>query len=273
MTARICVVTADHRHDEHLTDLVGSLRAFVPAADIAIYNSGETESLRAHPVHGSVPVLPVGRPLNYAKVTPFFLDMFEWAGGQGYDYIVNAETDMVWIKPGFESFLADIMQGYDYMAPGFKRDTPRTSRWRPYRSLRPELPELLALLGLTSTNQCFSPAQVFSTRYINTVVNSPLYPQLREFVIRNQAPDKSFTLQEVLLPTLVDVFSLSGRDYLAHLKSVNRYRPYHAAGSVRRALDIPDAYFVHPIRRDNSDLARVAVRRLIADDRRAWAKA
>lgn len=273
MRPRICVVIADHRHDEHLTDLIGSLRAFVPDAAVAIYNSGDTESLRAHPAHGAVPVLPMGRPLNYAKVTPFFLDMFEWAAGQSYDYVVNAETDMAWIKPGFESFLTEAMRGYDYMAPAFKRETPRTSRWRPYRSLRPELPELLALLGRSSTNQCFSPAQVFSTRYINTVVTSPLYPRLREFVMRNQSPDKSFTLQEVLLPTLVDVFTLSGGDYPSHLASVNRYRPYHAAGSVRRALDISDAYFVHPIRRDNSDLARIAVRQLLTDKGRTWATA
>jgi hypothetical protein len=270
---RICVVIADHRHDDYLTDVVGSLRAFVPAADIAVYNSGDAQCLRRHTVYGSVTVLPTSRPLNYAKVTPFFLDMFEWAAGQDYDYILNAETDMAWIKPGFETFLADAMQGYDYMASGFTRDTPRSSRWRPYRSLRPEVPELLALLGLTGTSQCFSPAQVFSSRYIDTVVASPLYPQLCAFVMRNQAAEKSFTLQEVLLPTLVDTFSLSARDYPPHLATANRYRPYHAAHSVRRVLDIPDAYFVHPIRRDDTDPARIAVRQLITENRMVGAGA
>jgi hypothetical protein len=268
---RICVVIADHRHDDYLTDLVGSLRAFVPAADIAVYNSGDSQSFRAHLVYGSVATLPASRSLAYAKVTPFFLDMFEWAAGQDYDYIVNAETDMAWIKPGFETFLAAAMRGYDYMAPNFKRNTPRTSRWRPYRSLKPELPELLAILGLTSTNQCFSPAQVFSSRYIHSVLTSRQYSRLRTFVERNQAPEKSFSLQEVLLPTLVDAFALSARDYPSQLATVNRYRPYHAAQSVRRALDIPDAYFVHPIRHDDTDPARMLARKLLSETQMAGA--
>lgn len=262
---RICVVIADHCHDGYLTDLVRSLRVFAPTVDVAVYNSGDAERLLAHAVYEDVTVLPTSRPLLYAKVTPFFLDLFEWAATQDYDYVVNAETDMVWIKPGFEGFLADAMCGYDYMGPGFLRDTARTSKWRPYRSLRPELPELLALLGIASTNRCFSPAQVFSAKYIRSLVSSPFYADLKQFVMRNQAPDKSFTLQEVLLPTLVDVLSLAGRDYPGHLATVNRYRPYHAARSVVHAVGVADAYFVHPIRRDDLDPARIAARQIIAD--------
>jgi hypothetical protein len=260
---RICVVIADHRHDVFLTDLVDGLRAFAPEVGIAVYNTGDPLTLRSHPAYVNLEVLPAARTLDYAKVTPFFFDMFEWAVGQPYDYIVNAETDMAWIKPGFEGFVTSAMSGCDYMAPAFRRDTPRTSRWRPYRSLKPELPELLALLGRQTTHQAFSPAQVFSAKYIRSVLDSAIYGDLREFVERNQAPDRSFSLQEVLLPTLADVLGLAARDYPPHLASVNRYRPHHAAASVERAAGIPDAYFVHPVRRDDSDPARIAVRRLI----------
>jgi len=258
------VVIADHRHDEYLTDLVNGLRTFVPAADLVIYNSGDPRIHGDHACHESVPRISSSRPLLYAKVTPFFLDMFEWAAGGCYDYVLNAETDMAWLKPGFEEFVVESMRDHDYMAPGFERSTARTSRWRPYHSLRAELPELMSLLRVTATNRCFSPGQVFSARYIDRVVSSPIYPQLRDFVMRNQEPEKSFTLQEVLLPTLVDSLSLVPRDYPGHLRAVNRYRPYHASPSVKRAIDTPDAYFVHPIRRDNSDAARLAVRQLYA---------
>ena len=267
--ARICVVIIDHRHDAFLTDLVESLWAFAPEVGIAVYNSGDPLTLRSHPAYASLEILPAGRTLAYAKVTPFFFDMFEWAADQPYDYIVNAETDMAWIKPGFEEFVASVMSGYDYMAPAFRRDTLRTSRWRPYRSLKPELPELLALLGRQTTHQAFSPAQVFSTKYIRSVLDSAIYGDVRGFVERNQAPGRSFSLQEVLLPTLADVLGLAARDYPAHLASVNRYRPYHASASVERAAArVPAAYFVHPVRRDDSDPARIVVRRLI-DARRA----
>jgi hypothetical protein len=259
----VCVVIADHQHDDFLTDLVTTLKVFVPAADIAIYNSGEPRALQRHPVSRSAILLPATRKLAYAKVTPFFFDMFEWASGQPYDYVVNAETDMAWIKPGFEGFLATAMAGFDYMAAAFKRDTPSSSRWRPYRSLLPELAELRGILGRSGTHQAFSPGQVFSAKYIRSLLDSAFYEELRAFVERNQALDRSFTLQEVLMPTLADVLGLPIREYPPHLATFNRYRPYHAAKSVHRAATVADAYFVHPVRRQHDDPARMTVRRLV----------
>jgi hypothetical protein len=154
--SRICVVIADHCHDDFLADLVRSLRIFAPTVDVAIYNTGHTVGLRAFPVDNEIRVLPMSRRLEYAKVMPFFLDLFEWASKEEYDFVVNAESDMAWIKPGFATFLADAMRGYDYMGPGFLRGTSRTSKWRPYRSLHSELDELQGLLEVKETNRCFS---------------------------------------------------------------------------------------------------------------------
>ena len=210
-----------------------------------------------------LPMLPNSRPLQYAKVTPFFFDVFEWAAGKDYDYVINAETDMAFVQPGYERFIATAMRNLDYLAPGFVRGTPKTSRWRPYRSLRPELPEMLALLGLDYTNRCFSPGQVFSARYIERVMMSSRYDELRGFIARNQQAGKSFSLQEVLLPTLADALALKVRDYPPHLASLNRYRPCHAAASIVRARTMGDAYFVHPVRREEDDPARQIVRRLV----------
>lgn len=61
MKPRICLDIADHRDDDHLTDLVGSLRALESGGDIAVYNSGDAQRLRRHTVYGSVTVLPASR--------------------------------------------------------------------------------------------------------------------------------------------------------------------------------------------------------------------
>ncbi len=261
MMARTCVVICDHRNDAYLQDLIDGIESFCPRADIAWYNSGGEQ-----PCHGSpgtsLTMLPQSRPLEYAKVTPFFLDMFEWAASQGYDYIVNAETDMAFVQPGYERFIAEAMKEADYLAPGYTRDVPRTSRWRPYRSLRHELPELLAILGTANPHRCFSPGQVFSARYFEKLVTSSWYTELRYFVSRNQEPGRSFSLQEVLLPTAADVLGLRTEGYPARLASVNRYRPYHAAASILRARETDNAYFVHPVRRDETNGARQIARRL-----------
>jgi len=260
--SRICVVVLDHRNDEYLRDLVGGIQVFCPEVDIALYYSGEAPVLAGTPASGLYR-LPGGRPLRYAKVTPFFLDLIEWTTTTGYEYVVNAETDMAFVQHGFEGFVANALRNVDYLSPGLTRHTPRTSRWRPYHSLRPELPELLSILDLTYTNGCFSPGQVFSSRFAEQVVRSRCYDELRDFVARNQDENRSFSLQEVLLPTIADALGLRAAGYPAHLRTTNRYRPYHAAASVARAQETPDAYFVHPVRRDPSDPARQAVRALV----------
>ncbi|MBC8092555.1 MAG: hypothetical protein H7Y15_11565 [Pseudonocardia sp.] len=256
-TAGICIIVLDHRHDQYLRDLLDGIRLHCPDVSVALYNSGGKPP---GPAFGDLPILPHCSRLHYAKVTPFFLDLLEWMVDRNFEYVINAETDMAFIRPGFEEFVYRTMKDSDYLAPGFVRTTPRTSRWRPYRSLRAELPELLSIIGTAQTNRCFSPGQIFSSRYASAVVGSPWYSDLRDFVTRNQEAGKSFSLQEVLLPTLADALRLRVANYPGHLASVNRYRPYHAASGVFRCRNIPDAYFMHPIRRDDQDPARLIVR-------------
>jgi hypothetical protein len=260
VVADTCLVVLDHRHDVYLNDLVHGIRTFCPKADVAIYDSGN-----GAPGFGTadeLPRLPASRPLSYAKVTPFFLDLLEWAAAQNYNNVINVETDMAFLRPGFESFLRSAMLNADYLAPSLSRVTAQTSRWRPYRSLRAELPELLSILGTDHTNRCFSPGQVFSARFAERLLSSPWYSDVRAFVERNQQPGRSFSLQEVLLPTVAEVLGLRVSGYPAHLTRFNRYRPYHAGASVRLARATEDAYFVHPVRRDEADEARKIVRQL-----------
>ncbi|MCX4763828.1 hypothetical protein OG562_23235 [Streptomyces sp. NBC_01275] len=261
MAARLCFVVLDHAPDDYFDDLVRGIRRFCPGADLHWYDSSPADRPAAPPTTG-VPRLECSRPLTYAKVTPYFFDMLEWAADRDYDHVVNVESDMAFVNAGFEEFLATAMAELDYMAPRFARKTPKTSRWRPYRSLRPELPELFDILGIDHTNEAFSPGQVFSRRYVQTLLAAPWYPRLRAFVERNQEPGRSFTLQEVLLPTLADVLDLRAADYPAHMTACNRYRPYHAASSVARARRRGDVPFVHPVRRDGEHEARRFVRAL-----------
>jgi hypothetical protein len=53
--------------------------------------------------------------------------------------MINLETDMLFIRHGFEKWITSEMAGYDYMAPNLVRFISPKSKWRPYRSLRPEL--------------------------------------------------------------------------------------------------------------------------------------
>jgi hypothetical protein len=254
-TPRVCVAIADHSADAYLDDLIAGLRRFFPEADVVWYDSGVTS--RSLP---GVARLPCSRVHHYAKVAAMFFDLFEWWADQDHDYLINLETDLAVVNPGVE-VVANLMRDADYMAARLVTQVAATSRWRPYCSLRGELSELRDILGLDTVQGAFSPAQVFSRRYVGRILDSPFYPRLRDFVARNQAPDRSFTLQEVLLPTLAQVCGLRSRPYPAEHETYNRYRPYHALRSVRaaRAANVP---FVHPVRRIAEDAARQYVRAL-----------
>jgi hypothetical protein len=257
MPARLCLVVLDHRNDGFLGDLVASARAFCPEADVAWYDSG-TESGDPPP---ELFRLGASRPLGYARVMPFFLDMLEWAAGGEYDYVVNLETDMAIVRPGFEAFVEASLRDADHLAPRLRRDTAPTSRWRPYRSLRAELPELAEMLCVDSIDGCFSPGQAFSRRYAQALVSSDMYGRLRDFVLSNESRGASYSLQEILMPTLAKALGLRTVEYPPEADRYNRYRPYHAAPSIGRALQTRGVHLVHPIRRDWDDPARRTVHR------------
>lgn len=254
-TPQICVAIVDHSPDGYFEDLTAGLRRFFGQADVVWYDSGiATQTVP------SIPRLQCSRAHEYAKITGVFFDLFEWCAEQNYDYLINLETDLAVVNPGVE-VIANLMRDSDYMAARLIAQVASTSRWRPYNSLRGELPELRDILRTHTMQGAFSPAQVFSRSYLGRILESPFYPQLREFVGRNRAPDRSFTLQEVLLPTLARVCGLRSRSYPAEQEVFNRYRPYHALRSVQaaRAANVP---FVHPIRRTADDVARQYVHAL-----------
>jgi hypothetical protein len=253
-----------HGDQNSLRDLVENVRHFCPGARLLLYNSG------ADPRLGEgldLETFPAPRRLLYAKVTPFFLDLFAWAAREGspFDYLINLETDMLFIRPGFDRFLAGAMAESDYMSPGFRRYTAKTSKWRPIRSLRPELRDWYSLFGFAYTHRGFSPGQVFSRAYVETLVAHPAFPAIRGLVDQNG----SYSLQEILFPTLVDFLGLRGRSYPAAVEPANRYRPYQAVSGVKRALTLEDAYFVHPVRRGLDDPARSYIRSLLCQGKGA----
>ena len=247
-------------HDDpgSLADLVENVRYFCPFVKLYLYNSGDD------PVLGTdleLDMVPSPQRLYYAKVTPFFFDVFKWLANEHieFDYVMNLETDMLFIRKGFESFLSKVMKDFDYMAPLFTRFTSKKSKWRPIRSLRPELLNWYKVLGFNFTHRGFSPGQVFSKYYVEKLLNHPCYPEIQRLLKENQ----SFTLQEVLFPTLVDFLKVNGCSYPDGMEAIIRYRPYQAVSGIKRALVIPDAYFIHPVKRNLDNRARKYVHSLM----------
>jgi hypothetical protein len=193
------MIVMEHADHFALGNMISNLRHFCPEAVLALYNSGVDESLGRDL---DILMVPSPRPYEYAKITSFFFEIFEWVAKTGiqYDYLLNMETDLMFIQKGFEEFLRKQMRDVDYMAPNLTGAIPKTSKWRPYRSLKPEMSRWHEFFGFCYLKGAFSPAQVFSRNYIETLLNHQKYSHLK-LLLRENA---SFTLQEVLFPTLCD---------------------------------------------------------------------
>jgi len=247
-----------HADQGALEEMVENVHYFCPDASLYLYNSGLDKSLGANL---SINILPLSRSLSYAKITPFFFDVFEYFSQKNifFDYLINLETDLMFIRKGYEKFIEKTMADCDYMAPNFVRFISKKSKWRPYRSLRPELRQWNLLFGFNYVHGAFSPAQVFSRNYIEKLLTHRNYSEIKYLVRDN----KSYTLQEILFPTLVDFLAVRGRSYPLELKPIIRYRPYQAIAGVNRALMLPNGYFVHPVRRRVDDAARLFIKAML----------
>ncbi len=248
-------------HDDRasLDELIANVRMFCPDSRIMVYNSGTDASLTTNL---DAEIFSDPRRYGYARIAGFFLDVFERLANtqDEFDAVVNLETDLLFIRRGFERFVENKLQRADYLAPNLVRKRRLDAYWRPMRSLRPEFETWFEFLGFRYLHGTFSPAQVFSRSYVHTLVEHPAYAELRRLVAANQ----SFTLQEVLYPTLCDFLGLRLGGYPKSHSTANRYRPYQAVTGVRRALSIPNAHFVHPVRRQPNDPARRHIAELAA---------
>ena len=255
--AKLLFVILAHSDEFSLTHLVNNTRFYCPNSTIVLYNSGDDPNLGKSL---DLEHFPTPRKLEYAKVVRFFFDVFEWLHYSKYefDYFINLETDMLFIRRGYEAFVHQHSSMYDYIGPDYELHVPNQSRWRPFRSLKPEFQAWFEFLGFNYFNRAFSPGQIFSKRYISTLVSHPSYLKLIKLIEQN----RSFTLQEVLLPTLPDYLNLQASSYPKELKWINRYRPYQAVSGIKRALATENAFFVHPVYRSIDNPARLFVQQL-----------
>ena len=135
-----------HADRASLEELVDNVRTFAPRARLLLYNSGDDARLCCNL---DVPEVPSRRGFSYARIAPFFLEVFEWLkrSDDPFDAVVNLETDMLFIRPGYEAFVERQLKLADYLAPNLVEHRPLKTRWRPMRSLRPEFQDWFEFLG------------------------------------------------------------------------------------------------------------------------------
>ena len=132
----ICFALLAHTNEEVLANQVANVQKYNPGCKIVLYNGG------TDPEFGktvSVPICPYSRPLQKGKLGHFLLGIMRWLeeSGDEYDYLVNLDSDILFIRPGYEEALDREMSGSDCMGinMGLQRSPEEVMHWYPGQTM------------------------------------------------------------------------------------------------------------------------------------------
>lgn len=103
-----------HINEEALAAQVENIRRYNPEAGIIVYNGGTDPDFAKKQ---NVLLYPGAHPIRYGNLTPYFWEIMKWLEDQHveYEYLINLDHDVLFIKDGFMDYLENTMDNYDVM--------------------------------------------------------------------------------------------------------------------------------------------------------------
>ncbi|MFY0543706.1 hypothetical protein [Brevibacillus sp. H7] len=249
----ICFAILAHQNEKILANQIANIKKCNPNCIVVLYNGGRNKHFGKTL---GIPICPYSRPLRYGRLGRFFYDIMRWLEARGihYDYLVNLDSDLMFVKPGYEQFLDQVMNGYDCM--GFRLKayrTPLASRhWLPGRSMWKEWKSWKPFFRSSYFYGTLNAMQV----YRQGIVRKMLRNLNRIRLERLLKSTKVFALEEILYVTLAARRKGRMRTYPHRSRRYVRLSRPLTLPEARRAKKDPYVYFAHPIRRTLHDPAR-----------------
>jgi len=249
----ICFAILAHADAGIAASQIRNIRRYNADAEIVLYNGG------TDPDFGStlgVPVCPYSRPLQYGRLERFLLDTALWLETErvGYDYLVGVDSDVLFVREGFEQALRGAMSDADAMGVNMtmQRSPFELPHWIPGKMLWEEWDRWQPFFGTEGFCGTFNPMQVYTRDTIRRVL-ADLTPARRSALEGLLASSRVFALEELLLPTLALRAGARIRSYPETMAAFVRCGEDMTWEELQRALRTPEAYFLHPARRDAAD--------------------
>ncbi|HEU4963894.1 MAG TPA: hypothetical protein VFV52_08580 [Bacilli bacterium] len=258
--AKICFAIVAHANEDVLQDQVTNLRFYNPNASVVLYNGGPD------PDFGKgvdIDICPYSRPLNASyKLGRFLPDVMRWLEETGgdYEYLINLDSDYLFLNHGFETWLEHTMHGYDMMGMYLKlyRTRQDSEGWLPGETLWAEWDRWQPFFGTDSFCGSLNGMQVYRRGLIRDMLAGFDWEQLEERL----ATTNVYALEEILCSTLAVRCGGRVRPYpIDPIRYVRLGQPY-TVEDVTTARELTDLFFIHPIEREMSDPARQYIQRL-----------
>lgn len=258
-----------HERPDCVLDLVRNLHHLDPASPILLYNGGQNPQLLKNTTDwellGAV-LHPAPRPQQHGYLHQFALDCMAFAADAlPFDALTIVDSDQLAIRSGYPSLLESalacrpglgLLSNRPERLDGHTTDIwPVTQAFREYDLWKPWL-----RLFPDGENQfvhwSFWPSTVFTADASRDLVRL-----FRDDARLQQIMDQTniWATEEIILPTLVrllgyDIGRNPGNDAFV------QYKKSYSPASIDKALDQPDAYWIHPIARQYDDPPRSHIR-------------
>ncbi|MFD2443235.1 hypothetical protein ACFSO7_04470 [Bacillus sp. CGMCC 1.16607] len=256
---RICIAIPVHEKRELIIELLENIKYFCPNSSVVLFQSGNDPELCKDL---GVPVCPTSFPLTWGQNFPwFFLNVMEWLEQiqHPYDYLVNIDSDALFIKKGFEDFILTEMQEYDYMATRFQEPE---DFWVPGLSMKKVWPLWQQIFKRETFHASFAVGQVFSRKYVNEILN---YNKLDLIKVFMKLTEKEiFALEEMLFATLTFTLNIKAKRYPRNVDARNRVHTPFTVEEVKSMIEAnEETYFIHPVKREINNPVREYAKKLM----------
>jgi hypothetical protein len=250
---KICFTLLIHNKLNVVLDLLDNIRCYCPNSSVVLYNGGDDSKLCKNLGY---PVCPTSRKLNYGVTAIYLLETMKWLEDIEYDfdYLINLDSDALFVREGYEEFIAEQMKGKDYMGVGTKLTHEDSFIGN---QVREEYDLWKPLFGKEPFYESFNVGQVFSRHLVRSFLKSKRYDDLKS----NLKKTRAFGIDEVAYVTMTQRFGVKLNAYPKSTGNSIRYRPYfpldETLGQLHRNKE---CYLLHPVPRDIKDETRVFVR-------------
>jgi hypothetical protein len=237
-----------HENENVLKVQIENFRHYNPESRVVIYNGGTN---RHFGKSLDVEICPYSRPLVYGNLVPFLFDVMKWLEETNveYDYLVNFDHDVLFIKNGFKSFLDKMLNEYDCMGPHFQiHNTPHDypdfgpglSMWQAWHKWQP-------FFKTDYFARFFNPGQIYKPEIVKRMLTGINTAELQNLLSSTYV----FALEEMFFPTLAMIHGAKIRDYPWNFEeslAFVRHQGNITKEQVRKAKEMPFYFWIHPIK-------------------------
>lgn len=248
----ICFAILAHENEEVLINQIKNIKYYNPRCKIILYNGGMDPTFG---LKSNIPICPKSRPLKKEKLGRFFLDIMTWLEEtkEDYDYLVNLDSDVMFIKRGYEEYLNEHMQGYDCMGinMGIQHSPMDAPHWVPGMNMWSEWAKWQPFFGTDYFCGTLNSMQVYRNEIVTKLLTNLDIVKLETLFQITEV----YALEEMLYATLAVRCGGKYRSYPSECAEFVGWVPL-SIEQLDTAQKKKDVYFVHPIDRSMDNPSR-----------------